>query len=455
MASSDPVVLLQLLADWQDISAHLDDPDYRYWARREADDGALDSFEVNVRARDIAKRTTGRLCLITEGDLVVALGLIRAKGRSGDLDTLVHVYGLHRLATSVDLRSVIDQLPANLAGHARSTLERSAKFPNRTGQAVVASLAAASEESGIAIGVLQDRLADESPSLLGRLSATTELHDALTLGLRIAGFESGYLQQSWPRSDAGPREHFAFLGRHASEAAAIRHDVGHLGDWIPGDSEFLDTYVFVDPADDRRRVTVIYADREAEERLTGADLIYAREHNPGYVLVQYKRMRTQGTPPQEVLGYRPDRQLREELRRMEVVLAGVPETTSSTGDVGTWRLHEQPFYIKLVKEDRRRPRRGDLVWGMYLPIDLFKMVMSDVGIRGDKLTRPVGPDNIGRYFSNTDFLTLIQGGWIGSTGVTTAHIGAVISEIWETGRSTLLVVDHTPAELQSGRQGRS
>lgn len=127
---------------------------------------------------------------------------------------------------------------------------------------------------------------------------------------------------------------------------------------------------FQDADDPARRVTVIYADKEALERQTGTDLVYYRHHRPGFILVQYKRMRkrTVGSRP----SYYPDHQLDLELDRLrELPRSGRPKT------VQEWRLTEDAFFLKLVAEDVRRPTENKLVRGMYLPMSLVDLLLSD------------------------------------------------------------------------------
>lgn len=463
--SANQVVLLQLRSDWETLKRRL---------RHLQTAGDSVSFEVNIRERDAVSSAVRRLCLIAEHDKLVAVGLIRSERRSGDLDTLIRVGEAQLLKEAISLERVIEGISHRSANYARTALRGTSVLPEATAAQLLEAIAATSEEASAALDYVRARLLEDRPRQ-GSVQATTELHDAVTLGLRIAGFESGVLTAWQPGDGASPREHFAGLALMQgtpSEAAMIRHDSTNFGDWTSTPGTRLDAYEFTDPNDSTRRVTVIYADKEAEERATGADLIYFREHYPGYVLVQYKRMREQGgssragsgnrtgqrtdRATETTYGYRPDRQLQEEIRRMRAVLGGVPtadtpspDASSATADVGTWRLHDQPFYIKLVQEGRARPTQGDLIAGMYFPIDLFELMLGSPGIRGDNLTRPIGWDNVDRYFTNTDFLMLMQNGWIGSTGVATVHIAAILDEVLRSGKGALVVYDHSPPRRRS------
>lgn len=445
VASADRVVLLQLGVDWAAVADVLSDPD----ARGPSGPPDGDSFfRVNIR-QHVTSREFARLCIVARGKLLVALGLIRAEKKSGDLDTLVRVDHVHRLHNPVDLDEAIGNLSARLANHARDALAQTTVLSERTAIELLHVLGNRSPEVADALATLQDRLQDDRP-VRDLSQATAELHDAVTLGLRLAGFPSGVLLGRKPTSGTTPANYFARLatsGRDPSEAAMIRHDAAHFGSWIPTDGHVLDVVEFADPHEPMRRVTALFADKEAEERVTGADLVYFREHFPGFVLVQYKRMRQEGEEQDSPYGYRPDKQLRKELRRMRAILATIPKANLSSTEPATaeWRLHDQPFYIKLVQDGRTRPTKGDLIAGMYFPIDLFELLLNDAVIRGPQRTKPIGWHNVGRWLTNTHFLTLMQDGWIGSTGLTTSHLAAIVNEVWATGQSVLVVHDHTPA----------
>lgn len=450
VVSAEKVVLLQLGDDWDGVFEVLTDPD----ARGPRLPASESHFRVNVRD-NVATKHNYRLCLVTSGTLLVALGLIRAERRSGDLDILVRVDHVMRLLGAVDLTEVVRNLPQRLRTFAAAALPTTAVLGERTAEALLHGLQNLSGEADEALLSLRQQILEEQ-NRGERSQATAELHDALALGLRIAGFSRGTLGGRVPPIDSPPVSYFAILeagrGRDPSEAAMIRHDATHFGDWVPADATVLDVVGFTDPNDPSRRVTVLYADKEAEERHTGADLIYFRAHFPGFVLVQYKRMRRQGPGDNSSYGYRPDAQLAEEIRRMRNTLAAIPaEPPAGASDPAAWRLHSQPHYIKLVQEGRARPPGGDLIKGMYFPLDLFELLLGSTAVRGPGKTRPLNWDNVGgRYLTNTTFLSLLQGGWIGSAGLATDHLQSIVSEIWATGQRALVIRDESPAPDRLG-----
>lgn len=444
------MVLLQLGADWEDVRGRLTDPDARPAHLRDTDD----VFEVNVR-QAVASRQVPRLCFVLRNTQLVALGLVRALGRSGDLDQLVRVVDTWTLDSTVDLVRVAAGLPSQVRAHAVAALGSSTILGERTGNELVAALSNVNDELARALSHLQAKLRSANTAVRGR-QAVVELKDALAIGLQLSGFATQSLLGDLSVEDMTPATFFAQLesvttGRPAREAAMIRHDATHFGNWIPQDGKVLDVVEFVDPDEPERRVTVLYADKEAEELELGVDLIYFRQYIPGFVLVQYKRMRSPAgsTGP---YAYRPDSQLDIEIERMRTVLDTIREPAPQPGsDPSGWRLNDQPFYFKLVEDERARPPGGDLIKGMYFPADLFELLLNSTEVRGPNKTLPIGWDNAGRWLNNTQFLDLVRNGLIGSTGLTTTNLGVIVGEIWETGHSTLIVRDETTSSARRRR----
>jgi hypothetical protein len=203
------------------------------------------------------------------------------------------------------------------------------------------------------------------------------------------------------------------------------------------EGQIYDVVEFVDPDDSNRKMTIAYADKEPLERVTGTDLIYFRHENPGYVLVQYKRMkrRTGEGDPLEWL-YRPDSQLTEEIRRMrQISLSG-----SSRG-VDQWRLSQEPFYVKLCEDDMERPEGGKLTKGMYFPLGLFEEILDSPKILGPRGGKGIGWHNAQRWLSNTGFVELLRDGWIGSVGDVTVQVTALVQNALEGDRGVILARD--------------
>jgi len=269
-----------------------------------------------------------------------------------------------------------------------------------------------------------------------------EQRDAIGLGLEIAGLDS----QSLVSFDLEDSTAFLAQARgKVSEAALIRHDADKLDDWLPMDSRDFDFATFQDPKDHARRVTVIYADKEALELATGTDLLYYCAHRPGFILVQYKRMFHRRSSTSAT--YYPDVQLDQEIQRFsQLPVAGSP---TSAGD---WGLSEDAFFVKLVDESVAKPMDRRLVTGYYLPLSLMQLMLADA--RAGSRPKGWSQGNLEAYLSNGEFLMLAKQGFVGTRGMTTAALEAIVQETLNLGRSLVAVIDETdPSQAIPLRHG--
>lgn len=166
------------------------------------------------------------------------------------------------------------------------------------------------------------------------------------------------------------------------------------------------------------------------EHVLGLDLLYWHVRRQAYVLVQYKRMRKQ---PDGGWIYYGDQQLNAELARMRQI------SVARTGrGVQEFRLNPHPCYLKIVREDLFDAASNALMKGMYLPLELVDVLVTDPRFSTEGGNLCVGWDSTKRheppYLTNTEFTDLFRGGWVGSWGSTTDQITALINQALERGR---------------------
>jgi hypothetical protein len=147
-------------------------------------------------------------------------------------------------------------------------------------------------------------------------------------------------------------------------------------------------------------------------------------------MVQYKRM-VDGK-------YRPDSQLDKQIRRMHDLLVG---TADQCVDIDDFRLLSSPFFIKLVESDMRRPEGNRLASGMYFPPPLFELLLGDARIEGPRGGKVITWENASRYLTNTLFLGLLKGFWIGSTKERAAQIDSHIRSSLDDQRGVVIARD--------------
>jgi hypothetical protein len=188
-----------------------------------------------------------------------------------------------------------------------------------------------------------------------------------------------------------------------------------------------------------RRLDVIYANRNSLEKTLGVDLIYWNQIYEMFVLVQYKIMR--GEAGEAV--YRPDDQLREELRRMDVFyeLMGAKAPMQSHKD---YRLSDDGFFIKLIPNKGLTPATGELIKGMYLHREYMNFLLKNGQGGGSQGGVRLTFDTAPRYMTNSQFIENVNAGWIGTRGIHSDKIKTLIREYYETGRAILFAKEvHT------------
>lgn len=380
---------------------------------------------------------TWRVALVVVESRLVGAVIVRRFGRPGHEQDGLEFIAAESFGTLCKWSSLVAAIPEGL----RSYLNREDgdRLPSKTGQAVEEALDRLAPGSGLVLARIRQLL--PGPSAPGqRESMVREQRDAVALGLEIAGMDSRELLGSVNAdTDADAASGLPFLQawnqRRTSEAATIRHDFTSFDEWLRRHADRFDFATFQDPSDTARRVTVFYADKEALERQTGTDLLYYRHHRPGFILVQYKRMRASERPGTSATYY-PDDQLLTELNRYRgLPLAAEPAT------VEEWRLTDDAYFVKLVRDDLRKAHENKLVWGMYLPIGLVDLLLKE-SAEGH---RPKGwsTESTATYLSNQEFLLLAKQGYIGTRGATTEHLMRIVQGSFDDGRGVVLTVDET------------
>ena len=425
------------------VVVHLNDEDWRQLAWR-ADDYGQNAFTINLRDPDFTTQVQ-RIAVIVVSGNIVALGLGRSIGRSGDLDTGVRFANIHVLQPAA-LAAIIEKMKLNPYSSIVTALETGGVLPPATGQKFFDALSELSPGSSKILEKIRALQHQRSGAMTDHRRLLEEQRDAVALSLEVAGIDSRRALQSWEvPSDNAPFLSGLNVGG-TSEASLIRHDATQFEDWLRVEGQIYDVVEFVDPNDANRKMTIAYADKEPLERVTGTDLIYYRHQNPGYVLVQYKRMKQRSGegPPLEWL-YRPDSQLTEEIRRMRQI-----SVSGTSRGVDQWRLSQEPFYIKLCEDLMDRPEGRKLTKGMYFPLGLFEEILESPKILGPRGGKGIGWHNAQRWLSNTGFIELLREGWIGSFGDVTVHVTALVQRALEGDRGVILARDDSQLTDRKG-----
>lgn len=245
----------------------------------------------------------------------------------------------------------------------------------------------------------------------------------------VTGLDEGKQEASIQETEASLPSFLQGLPeRYRQEESALQHD---LMNWNGATSVSIEGVSSFEQGS--RKLSVVYANRNSLETTLGVDLIYFNEAFNQFVLVQYKLMREESG--QQV--YRPDDQFREELSRMDAFNSRYVDGESPTKD-SEIRLNADGFFFKLVPNRGLVAASGELSRGMYLPREYVHFLVGPHGPVGSRGGCVVNFENATRYLSNSEFISNVRLGRIGTYGSVSTLISNVIRAYYETGRGVVI-----------------
>lgn len=258
--------------------------------------------------------------------------------------------------------------------------------------------------------------------------------DAVGLALDFTGMNRSPIQRWDGSTDSGFLAGLQSLSLR--EDPIIQHDAGVFGDWdvLRGESVVGSTVFEQHGA----KLTVLNVNRLPLEEALGVDLVYYHERYRAFVLVQYKRMKQERS-----LGwvYRPDANHQREVARMKTIPVAEPRPL----DAWSYRLNFGACFFKLCKSVTFDPHTTALLPGMYLPLEYFAAAESSA--RGPQEGVAYGYSTLPRHLNNTQFVDLVQDGWVGTAGDVSDELREFVRALLVDGRSVVVAV----GEHRNGR----
>lgn len=77
---------------------------------------------------------------------------------------------------------------------------------------------------------------------------------------------------------------------------------------------------------------------------------------------------------------------------------------------------------------------------MYLPLDFWESLRDAGALEGPRGGLVVDPEKVPRYLTNTQFINLVQNGWIGSRGAASELLNEIVHNGLKERRSQILAV---------------
>lgn len=386
-------------------------------------------------------RTAPLVCFVVGAGKLTHIGLGRRGVRAGTGLSRLNIDKAEELTEPVSLRKLLNRLPKRNAASVRKRFQSGGLLTEKGFSAVVEAIRQITPQAS----ALLDRFSEARTGRIRRLSAKArenlaQQKEALLTALSIAGLSRDPVQE-WTPSDEAP---VSFLDGLPS--VRLREDPMVVNDLqnLPG-FEVIKTYTYgaavFESEATSERLTVILANRLPLEEQTGTDLIYFNETYQSFVMVQYKAMDREDrrNGPAEAVFRLPDAQLKAEIDRMDAVLKAL-KACAPNADIGGFRLTENPFFLKLCPRLVFNPDDVGLVPGMYLPLDYWKLLENDPGIKGPKGGLRITYNNATRHFDNTSFTTVVSKAWVGTTPSQSQVLQDVIQATLETGKAVAIAI---------------
>lgn len=410
----------------------------------------LEALELDEKAAEAVpefshSRNAPLICFIGfEPGAITHLGMGRRGARAGTRLRRLNVKDVIALPTAISHDSIVNTVSSKMRQHVAERLARGGPLAQKSFESV---LEAVRQFSPAARPIL-DRYSTQRRRLLNRLPLAVRTglayqKESVATALSIAGIDRDNLQQWEPPRDVPD----SFLD--GLPAARAREDAIVIGDLmtVPG-FELVRRMPYGAAVFQREqvRLTVIVANHLPLEQQLGADLIYCNETYRSFVIVQYKAMEKRG---REAFFRIPDAQLTKEIQRMDATIEALGNCDDNPSARG-FRMNENPFFIKFCPRVIFDPDNVGLVKGMYIPLNLLRLLESDDGTLGPRGGRSINFRNVGRYFDNTAFIQLVADAWVGTNISQTELLERIIRDVVAEGRALTIAIK---TELRDGAPG--
>lgn len=365
------------------------------------------------------------------------------KGRSGGTGLrLLTLMDVEKLKTPLSLGEVLKRIPSKVKRYADDRVQKGGVFPPKTSEKfidIVLELYPETESMLARFGKLY-RLR------LGRLTenecfALAGQKEAVATAMAIADIDREPLQEWVLTTDKKPVSFLDGLEKcRLLEDQILATDLSY----VPGYEHVKNVNHGIAFFDNKqgKSLTIVLANRHALEKTTGTDLIYYNEKFKAFIMVQYKAMEDESG---DAVFRLPNKQLSEEISRMDNVLQELKKCTKIDHH-DSFRLNENPFYLKFCPRLHFSPNDKSLSKGMYIDLGYWSLLQDAKELRGPLGGRRLTYFNVGRYLDNTDFINLVSNAWIGTTVSQSTFLKPYIEGVLEHNRAMVIAVKSSESD---------
>jgi len=190
-----------------------------------------------------------------------------------------------------------------------------------------------------------------------------------------------------------------------------------------------------------RQLNIFYTNRTSLEKAIGIDLIYYNEKYNSFILVQYKLLKKE----RDTFIYRPDKQMRDELLRMNDFMSNYKNTESIKNNE-EYRLNDDGFIFKFVENKGIKIASSELIKGLYITREYMNFIESPESPKGIRGGTIISTENTPRYLTNSDFTMLMNKGFLGTREIQTDVLQDLIKNYIKTNKALLLAIETNSKE---------
>lgn len=366
---------------------------------------------------------------------ITHIGMGSRGERAGTDLSKMNIDKIYPLKQPFDIRDIIDAVSSKVRYDIMLKVRKGGLLGEKSFEEFLAIFLRKAPDTALIL----EKYTEERAFRVKRLSSLAKIslaeqQQAVFTAMNIAGIDrDGALGWDYKESE-GPVSFLDGLDHvRLREDQLVFNDLKNMPGFDLLKSTKLSSSVF---ENEETRLTVLLANRLPLEELMGTDLIYFNENFKCFVMVQYKVMEKESDCHRFRL---PNKQLSEEISRMESIYDRI-KTTRGDNAIGHYRISEAPFFIKICQRLDFKPDDAGLCPGMYISLDYIKMLEKDKCIEGTNGGKGITYDNVGRYFDNTAFKTIIEGGWIGTNPNQSLLIEEIIKDILKHGKTAVVAI---------------
>lgn len=399
------------------------------------------TFTIALPSTLLPEGTSSLALVSCHSELLDYLAVVTASTRASDLETKVQIGPLRAFNTQIDTRKLVSALPGKVRRFITLPAYRVERVPPASWDALLESAIALGRLSKDDLKALMESMESRSEDIRTSLpDAIAFERDAFATAFELLGGSTArktYISSSVPIPDAPFIKRLRHRDIKVIEDAMIAHDALTF----PGTSTLhADLVGAVRLSTSSGTLTILNANRTGIERTLGVDLVYYNHRYDSFVLVQYKRMRGDENPV-----YRPgnDGNLEKELSLMRSFLR---DSSAVEPTYETYRLLDNPFFLKLCKAYSPGDWNGRMLQGMYFPLQLWDLLVESPAAKGPLGGIAIGFDGAKRRLTNSEFTRLLREGWIGTNVKNTERINDILVEQLAGGHS-LILAEHDPDRI--------